>query len=104
MLVSIQQLRGIAALMVAYFHLGLTLTRHGGFLFFMKEVGAAGGDIFFVLSGFIIWVTTVEKNLSTADFVYRRFFRIVPLYWLVTLFEAASLIFVPSIFNSHRFD
>lgn len=90
--------------MVAYFHLSLTLTRYGGFQLPLKDVGSAGVDVFFVLSGFIIWVTTVEKNLSTADFLYRRWFRIVPLYWLVTLFVAATLIFAPSIFNSLRFD
>lgn len=43
-LVSIQYLRGLAALAVVAMHMGWTRT----------TVGAAGVDLFFVISGFII--------------------------------------------------
>jgi len=41
-----------------------------------------GVDIFFVISGFIMMVTS--RNTSPAEFAVRRIFRIVPLYWLLT--------------------
>lgn len=47
--------------------------------------GAAGVDIFFVISGFIMWVTTAPERTTPASFVVNRIVRIVPLYWIATL-------------------
>jgi exopolysaccharide production protein ExoZ len=46
--------------------------------------GGFGVDIFFVISGFIMWVTTENGRLSSKDFWIRRIKRIVPLYWVFT--------------------
>ena len=40
-------------------------------------------DIFFVISGFIIWLT--GAHLTPGAFAARRLIRIVPIYWLTTL-------------------
>jgi exopolysaccharide production protein ExoZ len=47
-------------------------------------MGTFGVDVFFVLSGFLMWAITKEGS-SPAKFALRRAQRIVPLYWIATL-------------------
>lgn len=74
---SIQHLRGLAALGVAVFHAG----RHAGV---DLPLGSAGVDVFFVISGFIIWMITADGGASPGRFLADRFMRIMPTYWLAT--------------------
>lgn len=74
---SIQYLRAIAAISVVFFH----VSEAYGLEF---KIGAAGVDIFFVLSGFIMWVTTETRPVGPQEFMLRRLIRIVPLYWIAT--------------------
>lgn len=79
---GVQYLRGIAALMVVLHH---AQTPFGVTWF---EGGASGVDIFFVISGFIMALTTAkfdpagDRLAQAAEFLKRRFLRVVPLYWL----------------------
>jgi len=100
--VSIQYLRGCAALMVVLFHLALQLHRVG-YQGYWPHFLDAGVDIFFVISGFIMWITTA-KGMTTLEFYRRRILRIVPLYWLLTSVVLATLIAYPSVVQSGRFD
>ncbi len=77
-LLSVQYLRGVAALAVVAMHTGWTRT----------TVGAAGVDLFFVISGFII-VLVGGQGVSPAAFLRARVVRVAPLYWLLTLAVAA---------------
>lgn len=52
------------------------------------EIGAFGVDIFFVISGFIMWTMAAARPMTPADFMRRRIIRIVPLYWIFTLVTA----------------
>ena len=61
--------------------------------------GQAGVDIFFVISGFIMWVTTHDRPTTPLRFMTNRIVRIVPLYWLITLAVAAMAFAVPSLFR-----
>lgn len=81
MVFSIQYLRAIAVLLVIAHHIA-SLFPFAGLRF---ENGTVGVDIFFVISGFIMWITT-GPNTSSMEFVRRRLVRIVPLYWLITVF------------------
>nr|MBA3812498.1 acyltransferase [Caulobacteraceae bacterium] len=81
-LASIQYLRGLAALAVVGYHAGQW--REGGF-----EVGRAGVDVFFVISGVIIWRVTAGRDVPPLAFLWRRLTRVAPLYWLLTLAVAA---------------
>src|SRR5579862_498762 len=47
-------------------------------------VGAAGVDVFFVISGFIIWTVGSGEEASPGVFVWRRLTRVAPAYWLAT--------------------
>ena len=81
-LVSIQYLRAAAALAVVAYH--ALQWCDGGF-----DVGRAGVDVFFVISGVIMWRITSGKVPQPGVFIWRRFSRVAPLYWLATLLVAA---------------
>jgi len=99
-LLGVQYLRATAALMVAYFH----LVNIQPALAFEGALNSsrlpAGVWIFFVISGFIMYVTA--RNLSPAQFVWRRIVRIVPLYWVLTL--AVCVIAAMAPWALHRTD
>ncbi|WP_225010765.1 acyltransferase family protein [Novosphingobium percolationis] len=84
---GIQALRGLAALAVVTHH-ALEHSNGAARPFspdWLTTVGAAGVDLFFVISGFImVWTTFPEGRapLRPATFLYRRVVRIYPLYWL----------------------
>lgn len=105
-ILSIQYLRGAAALMVVFFHAnGMALEY---FNFDWSPFGAAGVDIFFVISGFIMWITTAAERTTPASFIVSRIVRVVPLYWAVTLLLYGGWLFfrdpatLPSIWNLLR--
>lgn len=77
-LMSIQALRALAALAVAAYH--ALQWKDGGF-----EVGRAGVDVFFVISGLIMWRVTAGREVRPGAFLWRRVTRVAPLYWLATL-------------------
>lgn len=85
-IVSIQILRGIAATLVVGFHLYSAAkvegTDPGLFAFFAG--GEIGVDIFFVISGFIIYYISVNRpGITRSDFLRSRFWRILPPYWAI---------------------
>lgn len=75
---SLQLLRAIAAIWVMITHVFQRLNiRPFGYLL----SGQYGVDVFFILSGFIIYVTTKESD-TWKKFAIKRIFRIFPLYLL----------------------
>ncbi|KQV84434.1 acyltransferase [Rhizobium sp. Root1220] len=105
MLFQLQYLRAIAALMVVYFHSVLQFQKvDATFDPARYTFGETGVDIFFVLSGFVMWLTTQGRTISPVEFYRRRIKRIVPLYWLATLFSATVALLAPSILKSTVFD
>jgi len=86
---SIQYLRALAALAVVGFH--ACQWRNGGF-----DLGRAGVDVFFVISGVIMWRVTISRESAPAVFIWRRFTRVAPLYWLITVALAAVAVAWPA--------
>src|SRR5262249_43868408 len=76
-LYGIQYLRALAALGVVAFH---AAERTGGAF----VIGAAGVDIFFVVSGFIMMVIAERRPVTPKRFIRERFERIAPAYWIAT--------------------
>ncbi|MGP0039492.1 MAG: acyltransferase family protein [Rhodomicrobium sp.] len=95
--ISIQYLRGLAASAVVFNHLSV------GFDGPLKTA-AAGVDVFFVISGFIMWVTTAGQEFRPQNFLMRRIIRIVPLYWIVTLATSVAVIWKPNFLSTHHFN
>lgn len=84
MLINIQALRALAAMLVVVVHLEVMASQLG----IMKadvELFAAGVDLFFVISGFIMVYTTSAAPPTPVEFFVNRLVRIAPLYWLMTL-------------------
>src|SRR5215510_3509135 len=84
-LITIQALRGVAAFLVVFVHLE-TLASLAGAGPDTFAFGNSGVDLFFVISGLIMVVTTAGPNASAGRFMAHRIARIVPLYWTTTLF------------------
>jgi exopolysaccharide production protein ExoZ len=80
LLANLQGLRALAALGVVVFHFGLMPATRIPF-----TIGAAGVDVFFVLSGFII---AHSSSRSARHFLAHRLIRVVPAYWIATAFAA----------------
>jgi len=79
---SLQFLRAFACLSVLYTHvLQLLNIKPFGDYFI---AGAYGVDLFFILSGFLIYLTT-KNNDSYKSFAIKRIFRIFPLYWFCVI-------------------
>ena len=98
-LLSIQALRGFAALYVVVFHSGLALAHADipALAWLTTHVikrGHVGVDVFFVISGFIIaWVAILgPKGPEPAgEFLVKRAFRLAPPYWLMSVLHSAWL-------------
>jgi exopolysaccharide production protein ExoZ len=94
---SIQYLRAFAAVSVLLYHAFQRAEVRKVF-----EVGAAGVDVFFVISGFIMWTVTEQRPAGPAAFLRHRLIRIAPLYWMVTLGVAVGATVLPSLFPNIR--
>jgi exopolysaccharide production protein ExoZ len=99
----IQYLRGIAAMMVVWHHAISQIDGTKGFIP-APEFGKYGVDLFFVISGFIMLVTTWDKPITPSEFVRHRIRRIVPLYWMATLLMITIDILSPAMFKTFKFD
>jgi exopolysaccharide production protein ExoZ len=98
---GIQYLRGIAALLVAYLHLSIQIPSYTSWL--SRYLGAdlnlgVGVDIFFVISGFIMVVSTGAS--TPREFFIKRVVRVVPLYWVMTLMVVMGYLLHPEWFRT----
>jgi peptidoglycan/LPS O-acetylase OafA/YrhL len=56
--------------------------------------GARGVQLFFIISGFVIFMT-LERTRSAMDFVVSRFARLYPAYWAAMYFTIAVVLISP---------
>lgn len=101
---NLQILRAFAAINVVIFHIISTSTFYGYepyYLSLFRGWGANGVDIFFVLSGFVMLHSQLQKRRSPWNFFKFRVIRIAPIYWFVTLIALLAYLLIPSsTFNS----
>jgi exopolysaccharide production protein ExoZ len=105
-IVSIQYLRAVAALGVVLAHSSTSLLSRNRALIPMG-IGTAGVDIFFVISGFLMYFTTAGQKITAIQFYLRRFVRIVPLYFAVSTVAFLIACVAPHttrMFSSNVFD
>lgn len=96
---AIQYLRAIAAIAVVFDHAATlsALDKYYGQRTLLHEFlisGALGVNLFFVISGFIIVVSSFEKGTlqarkTIAGFLMARFIRILPMMWIAIVSYAA---------------
>src|ERR1700730_8793781 len=94
--IGIQILRGLAATLVVFHHsLEESLAISANIApEWVIRLGACGVDIFFVISGFIIYSVTYGRESRNPEqaplYLLKRFIRIFPLYWICLLATLAS--------------
>lgn len=103
---GLQILRFVAAMLVVVMHITQAISIHitGRGTAHYWGLGGAGVDIFFVISGFVMTITTSglpgrrgARFGSAWVFFKRRLLRIVPLYWFYTLLKAALILALPAL-------
>lgn len=103
---GIQMLRFAAAMLVAVMHITQAMSMHlsGQGPNHFWAPGSVGVDIFFVISGFVMGITTPpsgptwrERSRQAWAFLQRRLIRVVPLYWFYTGLKVALLAAMPTL-------
>jgi len=98
--ITIQYLRGIAVVVVVIHH--AMLLPHVALL--PPRLAEFCVDLFFVISGFIMWITTIDSGRGPGAFWLARLVRIVPLYWIFTTLYILIALLVPRALNSGILD
>lgn len=104
---GIQVLRAVAALAVVAGHSTDFLAERNGWQPWQLSWlhGPAGVDIFFVISGFVMMISSVRlfgQPHAAKTFLWRRCLRIIPLYWLLTAVKLFLLLGQPSLGHHGR--
>ncbi|MDO9353376.1 MAG: acyltransferase [Solirubrobacteraceae bacterium] len=105
MLISVQALRALAAWVVVGHHFIQVFFEFDvdtPLAYLFADKGGVGVDIFFVISGLVIFLATVDKALTPWQFMLMRLARIAPAYWFYTLLMALLVLTVPSMFPEAR--
>jgi peptidoglycan/LPS O-acetylase OafA/YrhL len=96
--VTIQYLRAIAASVVVLYH---AMSAPSIAALFPVRIGEFGVDLFFVISGYIMWTTTAGSGRGPLAFWGARLLRVAPLYWIfTTLYVAIGLSRPDTVFNA----
>lgn len=83
---SLQCWRAYGAFAVLLFHINCSLIEIYHIDSFKTTLGHGGSgvDVFFVLSGFVIYLSTA-KGSKLSTYLFKRFSRIYPIYWLTVI-------------------
>lgn len=106
---NVQAMRGIAAILVVLMHVVPSVSSFYAFYKadagvlpvlapFFRPLGLIGVDLFFVISGFVLFLAAhrvcsqivLDRREAAERFALNRLIRIYPLYWIVFLSTAAS--------------
>jgi exopolysaccharide production protein ExoZ len=97
LLSSIQALRAFAAWSVVLHHYCLIfpVDEPGAWRQAFIDHGAAGVDVFFVVSGLVMGLSANDPAITPRRFLAKRIGRIVPAYWVTTLIIAFLIVRMP---------
>jgi exopolysaccharide production protein ExoZ len=97
---SIHYMRGIAASLIVIYHI---LNRKNNYNPLNINWLNSGVDLFFVISGFVIFSVAINPNTSPKEFLRRRFIRVIPLYWFFTTIFILLKLSIPNFDSSSSF-
>ena len=89
---ELDALRGIGAAMVVLFHYTSIYDRnynHPGTLIPNVDLGYYGVHLFFLVSGFVIYMT-LQRTTGAQHFIISRITRLYPVYWVAVLITVAA--------------
>ena len=84
---QLDALRGLAAMAVVLFHFSTRFSElypQAAPQAWSVPLGYVGVNLFFIISGFVIFMT-VERTARPADFVVSRISRLYPAYWVAII-------------------
>jgi peptidoglycan/LPS O-acetylase OafA/YrhL len=97
---ELDALRGLAALLVVQFH----YTMHRPASEYFGELGITGVDLFFIISGFVIYKSLAHIT-TWWEFMQRRIIRLYPAYLVIVSFTALLTVFnfaeIPAVDDQH---
>ena len=105
---NIQALRGVAVLSVVFFHLLMIERKYGGSKTILPEFfqfGMFGVDLFFVISGFVMFTVTrgrFQIPKHALRFLYHRVARIYPTYWVYSVLVLIVFLLKPTWVNNSQ--
>ena len=94
---ELDALRGIAAISVVLFHYTGHANRYFDDFPFHLKYGEFGVQLFFVISGFVIYFT-LKRSRRMMDFAFARLSRLYPAYW-----ATLSLLLIVDLLDPERF-
>lgn len=100
---TVQYVRGACAMAVVLWHGLSQLLRFQPHLTY-PGWGAIAVDIFFVISGFVMWHMMMMQPVSFGEYCRKRFVRAIPFYWAMTSFVVAVMLLAPRLLSTSRFD
>jgi peptidoglycan/LPS O-acetylase OafA/YrhL len=96
---QIDVLRGVAALVVVLFHYGTRYNEmfpeRSGWIPLNIFWGSYGVHLFFMVSGFVIFMT-LERSRTRMDFIVSRASRLYPVYWVAVSMTVAFDLALPA--------
>lgn len=95
-LLELDSLRGIACICVMLFHYTAYYHHNWGHAqtpIILFEYGKYGVELFFLISGFVIFMSLKKKNIK--DFLVLRFWRLFPTYWFAVVAIFVVSYFIP---------
>jgi exopolysaccharide production protein ExoZ len=103
----LQSLRGFSVLLVLIYHAASVVDLHlgGTPLAGWLKFGHSGVDIFFVISGFILFyihATEFGRPEKTWSYLQKRFVRIYPLYWILTTAVLVPALLFPGVIKGYK--
>lgn len=99
---SLQILRAIAAWLVVYHHYmqifhNFDYNNFAGEFFTTR--GGFGVDLFFILSGFVMYSASQRPLVTSYSFFVSRVIRVLPAYWFYSTLLLVLVFFIPSSFS-----
>ncbi|TDH23305.1 acyltransferase [Segetibacter sp. 3557_3] len=88
---ELDTLRGVAALYVMLFH----LSRIAGYDIDFLNTGVTGVDLFFIISGYVIFMS-LEKTRKSRDFIISRLSRLLPSYLVMMAITIVTILLFAS--------
>lgn len=103
----LQCLRGVSFLLVLFYHVGNVVDLHFGDSRIVQwfAFGRSGVDIFFVISGFVMFYLhrrDFGHPEQTKVFLKKRFVRIYPIYWVLTTMVLIAALVLPAAIKAYK--
>lgn len=103
---SLQVLRALAAWLVVYHHymqIFHSFNSTSSIGEFFSSRGGFGVDLFFVLSGFMMYLAASRPSTDGWSFFIKRLFRVFPTYWFFTFIIIIAVALIPSAFIYNQY-